>query len=187
MNQKANPLPMEIIRESLELDPTSPSHLRWKTRPRCHFNSDGGWKIFNARDAGNSAGSVMTTGRGKKYWQVCIGSALYKAHRIVYALAYGTDPAKFQVDHRDGDGRNNNPSNLRLATQTENMHNCGAQRNNTSGRKCVTWHCRKQKWMAYIGIHGRQRYLGLFDNLDDAAAAYERAAAELHGEFARTA
>lgn len=187
MSKKAKPLPMDAIRESLELDPASATHLRWKARPRHHFNLDRSWRHFNSQFAGRAAGTAVTNGCGRTYWVVWIGGAPYKAHRIVYALAYGADPAKLQVDHRDGDSLNNNPSNLRLATQSENMHNQGVRRNNTSGRKGVHWSRRSKKWHASIGIHGHLRHLGFFDSLDAAAAAYAAAAEALHGEFARTA
>lgn len=37
----------------------------------------------------------------------------------------------------------------------------------------------------YFGVNGKQHYLGVFDTLDAAGAAYAAASAELHGEFGR--
>jgi hypothetical protein len=89
-----------------------------------------------------------------------------------------------KVDHLDGDGLNNQRSNLRLATQAQNLLNRGPQRNNCSGFKGVSWHKGAGKWTANISVNGSRRYLGVFDGVLDAAAAYNKAAVELHGEFA---
>lgn len=183
----AIPLPMEMIRESLELDPTSPSHLRWKTRPRHHFNREKDWKMWNRRFAGKAIETVLPVGGGKKYWKLEINYTTYKAHRVVYALALGVDPGTLHIDHIDGDGLNNAPDNLRLATPSENQRNRGAQQNNTSGIKGAWWHKQARKWQAQICLNGHRRHIGIFDTLEAAAAAYERAAEALHGEFARTA
>jgi hypothetical protein len=43
------------------------------------------------------------------------------------------------------------------------------------------------KWQASISVEGSQKYLGLFERQEDAAAAYAKAAQELHGSFARVA
>jgi hypothetical protein len=90
------------------------------------------------------------------------------------------------VDHRDGDRLNNQRDNFRLATKAQNGFNRGKNRNNTSGRKGVVWRERLGKWLAQIQIDGKNRYLGVFKNIDDASAAYASAAKELHGEFARS-
>lgn len=179
------PLPMGIIREALELDPGSPTYLRWKTRRRHHFKNEREWKRWNTRYAGCVAGGELTCVNGKKYWKVCVDNIVYGTHRIVYALATGADPAEMHIDHIDGNGQNNSPSNLRLATNAENLRNRGTYRNNTSGRKGVSWYKPDRKWQAYISFNGRMRHIGYFNDIDDAAAAYDAAARKYFGEFYR--
>jgi len=94
---------------------------------------------------------------------------------------------KDKIDHRDTVRSNNRWSNLREATQADNLHNTGDYATNTSGRKGVSWCKSKYKWRSSIMDRGRYMHLGYFDNIENAAAAYERAARELHGEFARAA
>jgi hypothetical protein len=181
----AAPLPADIIREALELDPASRTGLRWRQRPRHHFPTERGWKIANGLNAGNPAGSELDDDRGKKYFKVKVNGVPYRAHRIIYLLAFGVDPSDKEIDHIDGDGLNNDPANLRLATRSENLRNRGANKNNTSGFKGVRSNKQTGRWRAEIGLHGKLLHLGLFDTPEEAHAAYVRAAKELHGEFAR--
>jgi hypothetical protein len=107
---------------------------------------------------------------------------------LLHRLILGAPP-DLQVDHRDGDGLNNRrrgkDGNLRLASNAQNGRNGRFRRNNTSGHKGVSWDKAKQKWEAYIMLNGKQRRLGRYLNINDAAAAYAKASAELHGEFGR--
>lgn len=51
--------------------------------------------------------------------------------------------------------------------------------------KGVSWNKRREKWQADIGMSGKRKRLGRFNTAEEAARAYDEAAKELHGEFAR--
>ena len=90
-----------------------------------------------------------------------------------------------QVDHIDGDGLNCTRANMRLCTPAENTRNRRRPITNTSGYKGVSWHKLRGKWIAWIGVNGKNKYLGLFESKDEAAQAYNEAASLHYGEFAR--
>lgn len=102
-------------------------------------------------------------------------------HRLILDAAPGTT-----IDHIDCNGLNNTRSNLRFASHAENVRNRGVQSNNTSGYKGVTFDKQKERWVALIFCENVKYYLGQFDSVEDAAAAYDKAALELHGAFANT-
>jgi hypothetical protein len=103
-----------------------------------------------------------------------------RMHNVIMSFLEG-----YEIDHKDGDGLNNQRYNLRVTTHTQNMKNQRLRSNNTSGYKGVTWHKGAGKWYAQIQVDGKRTYLGLFTILEDAARAYDTAALEHYGEFAR--
>ena len=88
------------------------------------------------------------------------------------------------IDHIDHNGLNNQRSNLRFCTKSENAMNNQKQKNCTSIYKGVYFFKRDKKWMAHIELNGKQTYLGTFSSEVDAALAYNEKAIELFGEFA---
>lgn len=89
------------------------------------------------------------------------------------------------VDHIDGNGLNNQKSNLRLCTNAQNRQNQKTPCTNTSGMKGVSWDKKKGRWRAHIGIYGQCKFLGYFGDTLAAGLAYNNAATVLYGEFAR--
>ena len=59
------------------------------------------------------------------------------------------------------------------------------RRNNTSGVPGVDWWASKGRWRASICFKGRRRYLGSYDNFEDAVRARKRAEEELFEPFLR--
>ena len=100
-------------------------------------------------------------------------------HRLIMDAPKGMD-----VDHINGNPLDNRKSNLRICTHAENQRNKGAYKNNTSGYKGVSWYKRDKKWIAGIKHNNKGIYIGLFEDKEEAARAYDKKAKELHGEFA---
>lgn len=103
-------------------------------------------------------------------------------HRVVMGLGLG-DPG---LDHRNGDRLDNRKENLRIATASQNQANTRKMRRSqpmTSRFKGVSLD--RGRWLASIRVRGRKRNLGRYGTEEEASAAYERAAREAFGEFAR--
>lgn len=92
------------------------------------------------------------------------------------------------VDHANGDRLDNRTSNLRIATPSQNSANRGPDRRvygSSSKYKGVSWNKERQHWRAYLHVNGKTMSLGSFSEEKAAARAYDRAAIEAWGEFAR--
>lgn len=88
------------------------------------------------------------------------------------------------TDHADGDGLNNQRSNLRPANSAQNRHNQRPKRGSSSRFKGVSWNKSARKWQASIHVNGKNRYLGRYVSEEEAGAVYAAAALEAYGEYA---
>ena len=87
-------------------------------------------------------------------------------------------------DHIDKNPFNNRKNNLRPANPNENARNKSLQRNNTSGVSGVSFDKNCNKWIAYITVNNKHKYLGCFANKEDAIKTRLEAEAKYFGEFA---
>jgi len=90
-------------------------------------------------------------------------------------------PNGMQVDHINRNPLDNRRSNLRICTPAENYRNRSTNSNNTSGTTGVTMN--QGKWVAVIGVGGKNKYLGTFKNIKDAIAVRKEAEFKYFGEF----
>lgn len=94
-------------------------------------------------------------------------------------------PDNLLVDHIDGNGLNNQKSNLRLCTASQNCMNSKTRSTSSSGYRGVTWDAQTKKWRATITQNGKMKNLGRFTEIADAIEARNSAEKKVFGEFAR--
>jgi hypothetical protein len=118
----------------------------------------------------------------KKYW--------YAAHRdagcnILYMHRFITGVDSPHTDHKNGDGLDNQRTNLRPCTVAQN--NCnrrGLPSHNTNGYMGVGLGMTPGTWVAKRKSKGHQYHGGTFDDIVSAAHASDVLAVRVHGEFA---
>lgn len=132
---------------------------------------------------------------GPYRWTVHEGQRPGRTHGP-YAVAKFTDAAGarravymhklltgwLRTDHEDHDGLNNQRSNLRPATRSQNLGNQRIRSGGSSPFKGVSGFGRR--WTAEIKVNGDRRALGTFRSQEDAALAYDAAALAAWREFA---
>ena len=101
-------------------------------------------------------------------------------HRVILNAPEG----KF-IDHINHNGLDNRKSNLRICTIQQNIWNMRKQKSNCASKyKGVTWRKDIDKWQARVVCGGKVFSCGHFEDEKAAAAAYDKKAKELFGEFA---
>ena len=95
------------------------------------------------------------------------GHKIIKMHREIMDALRNSIP----VDHIDRNKLNNQKSNLRFTTVSENIINSGLYCNNTSGYKGIFWHKNKKKWQVFYQRNNKIIYVGLFSKKYDAIKA----------------
>lgn len=143
--------------------------FRWKQRPGHEGRGKG--------KVGDVAGCPDDLG----YLQLCVAWKRYAGHRLAFLFMTGEMPTGM-VDHINGDPSDNRWSNLRLATPEQNAIN--RRTVSATGFKGVTRHS-GGKYQASIKVKGRGIYLGLYATAKEASEAYQTAAKEHFGSFAR--
>ncbi len=177
MSKKNLPDP-ELLRKLLKYNPDT-GKLYWRERTtdtfedgkrtkdhRCkHWNSTFSNKeAFTCNSHGYKAGIVLRQN--------------HQAHRVIWAMYYGEWPEN-DIDHINGIRDDNRITNLRSVTRLENARNLSRAKNNTSGFTGVSWYKKNKKWGANIIVNKKIKFLGLFENINDAVKARKKAENEI--------
>ena len=130
--------------------------------------------------SGQLAGHFDNDGYLVIYFKGCS----YLGHRVIWVIIHDQWPLE-AVDHINGNPSDNREKNLRLASLSQNQHNRKLNRNNKSGIKGVYWCSRRKKLHGQIRINGRNKSIGMFISIEEAAIAMAEARNRLHGDFAK--
>ncbi len=101
-------------------------------------------------------------------------------HRIAYMLQTGSWP-EIEIDHINRVKTDNRWQNLRAASGSQNMANTPGRPYRTLPKGVST--AGKSTYKAMISVGNRVRYLGCFNTVESARAAYLSAQAAIYGEF----
>jgi hypothetical protein len=161
--RRAPPLDATYLRRLLDYEPQNGT-FRWRV----------------TRGPRSKVGQVAGGIDDKGYLQIGIDGWQYRGHRLAHLWMTGEWVP--EIDHRDRDRANCRWTNLRASTRSQNQVNTVA-RPSKLGIKGVSE--RGGRFRAQIRFNGHRNYLGTWPTAEQAAAAYAKAAIELHGDFAR--
>lgn len=120
-----------------------------------------------------------------------VGTSLRGGRKVLlHRLIAGVTERSVLVDHQNRNKLDNRRSNLRLATRCQNAGNLVRVASKYRSRfKGVSWHKHVGRWVAQLKVTlnsvEKNKYLGTFEHEEDAAKAYDKAAREHFGNFAR--
>lgn len=112
------------------------------------------------------------------YARASRGQGKIRLHRLIAGAVDGE-----VVDHINGDTLDNRRVNLRRCSPTENKRNRRPNAGVTSGYKGV--YGRAPRWFVQIRANKKRFHIGSFSCRHEAARAYNAAAKQHFGEFAR--
>lgn len=124
---------------------------------------------------GSAAGTPIRTG----HMTVSVDRRLLYVHRIAWAMQTGEWPT-MEIDHMDGNPRNNQWSNLREVDRSLNMQNRrGPDRDSMTGL-LGAFRAKGGRFESKIRVRGIVHRLGTFGTAEEAHAAYVEAKRRLH-------
>jgi hypothetical protein len=148
-------VPIHTLHEKLSYDPST-GDFTW--------NNTTQWT-----KAGHCAGTLCNG-----YVKISINRVIIPAHRMAVAMTQGVWPFG-EIDHINRNRADNRIANLREVSHQKNCQNRSMAQNNKSGVTGVSWHVGAQKWQCHLNFGCKSMYLGLFENINDAAAARKKA------------
>jgi hypothetical protein len=142
-----------------------------------HYSPETGkfiWKVKTCRKVvpGATAGYIKFDG----YRIIKINKRNYRANRLAWFYITGNWPTG-DIDHIDGDPRNDAFTNLRDVSTAGNIQNQkrATARNKTGGLLGVSKLKRSKRWRARICTNGVHKLIGWFDTPEEAHQAYVEA------------
>lgn len=164
-----------LVRFLLEYDEKTGS-LTWRERPKWMFSPTMGYrshKIWNGRYAGKPA---LTCDNGT-HLSGGLFDKTVRTHRVVWVWWHG-EWNKTDIDHINGDYKDNRIVNLREVSHAINGRNQKLRSTNTSGVMGVDYLKKYDVWRARIMVDGVTINLGRFKTKEEAIKVRKEAEPE---------
>jgi hypothetical protein len=162
-----------LLKEVIDYNP-SHGTMTWKDRPGWMFKTNKSCNVWNNRYQGKPA---LSAPHRAGYLTGSVFGFDFLAHRAAWAIHYGQWPLG-EIDHINGDKRDNRIENMRDVDHRTNMTNTKIHSTNKSGCMGVMEVKSTGKWMAKLWDNGRQVHLGFHDTKEEAIAARKAAETE---------
>lgn len=184
----------KFLKETLVYCNEGVFHWR-KDRPRSHFATDVGYKVYMKQRAGNLAGKISineTLVEGKKSLrdarEVVISykgdKVKFPIHKLVFMYHYGYVPDL--IDHINGNYLDNRIENLQELNLQLNASKAAMFSHNSSGYRGVRHRKRDNKWIVNIKVDGKGYYVGQYLDIEYAAEVYNYISKLIFGEYVFT-
>ena len=148
----------DFLKSILSYDPESGIFTWLERTGNAKWNATRAGKIAGRKNRGGYMCSTITV--DQKTTHILL-------HRVAWLYVYGSWPSGV-IDHVNHIKSDNRIANLRDVSARVNRINVHPRHE----AKGYTWNKRVRRWQVYITINGRAKYLGLFDQEDDARLAY---------------
>lgn len=133
------------------------------------------WKT--TRNGMAKEGQEAGCGHSDGYMQIRLFNKAYLAHRLAFLIMEGRWPE--EIDHINGDRKDNRWVNLRECNRTENMRN-KRRRKDSPGITGVSWQANCSRWKVHAGTGRDGKKIAVYhDSLLDAVANRLRIEKEL--------
>lgn len=124
-----------------------------------------------------SCDKIITGSNNRGYYWDRIFNTNMLVHRLIWLFMTGRHPLG-EVDHINGNRKDNRWCNLRDVNPFENSRNQGNRVDNSSGIRGVTFNKDCNKWVARISHKGVRYSLGYYEQKQDAVDARLKAELE---------
>ncbi len=157
-------------------------------KERFDYDSVLGVLSYRTHKVKSKIGKICRYKHNKGYYRVKIKNKQYMHHVLIWNWHYGIIPDDKLVDHIENVdysiGANDRIENLRLVTPRVNVIKSKMNKSNKSGYRGVNFYKKSNKWEAKISVNNKQIRLGWYDDILEAARAYNEAAILHHGSEA---
>lgn len=143
------------------------------------FNYYEGKLLRKVSVRGSNAGAEIGTLKPKGYLVAVVDGKQYRLHHLIWVYHHGYFVK--ELDHINRIRNDNRIENLRPCNHSQNL---GNSRPRVREYKGVTFCKATNKWKAQITMNNKAKNLGRYEDIKDAARAYNYAAKLHFGEFA---